>query len=149
MAFKHSCFIRKNTPELKDRLKKFGIAQRGWGQNTVEKSALFIVDGHFYSVYPAKPVKHYPIIDCGTNEELFLAIAAIRDDTDKNQWFISLEDCNNLDIEPIKAGDWQFNDRYDRLPRRLRGIWKKATSKDIVRHFTEQANEHIPSGTKI
>ena len=26
--------------------------------------------------------------DCGDNEGLFLAIAAIRDDTDKNQWFI-------------------------------------------------------------
>ena len=25
--------------------------------------------------------------DCGTNEELFLAIAALRDDTDKYQWF--------------------------------------------------------------
>lgn len=26
-------------------------------------------------------------INCGFNEELFLAIAALRDDTDKNQWF--------------------------------------------------------------
>lgn len=28
-------------------------------------------------------------IDCNYNEELFLAIAAIRNDTDANQWFIS------------------------------------------------------------
>ena len=28
-------------------------------------------------------------IDCGTNEELFLALAALRDDTNKFQWFIA------------------------------------------------------------
>lgn len=27
-------------------------------------------------------------IDCGTNEDFFLGIAALRDDTDKNQWFV-------------------------------------------------------------
>lgn len=27
------------------------------------------------------------LVDCGTNEELFLAIAALRDDTDNNQLF--------------------------------------------------------------
>lgn len=26
-------------------------------------------------------------INCGTNEELFLAIAALRDDSDEEQWF--------------------------------------------------------------
>ena len=27
-------------------------------------------------------------IDCGDNEELFFALTALRDDTDKNQWII-------------------------------------------------------------
>lgn len=30
--------------------------------------------------------------DCGTNEDLFLALAALRDDTDNNQWFTNGKD---------------------------------------------------------
>ena len=41
-------------------------------------------------------------IDCGTNEDLFFALAALRDDTDINQWFI-------MDVSPylnIESGEW-------------------------------------------
>lgn len=33
-------------------------------------------------------MKKHGSINCETNEELFLGIAALRDDTDKNQWFV-------------------------------------------------------------
>ena len=39
----------------------------------------------FYIHY--KTIKYLNGIDCGTNEELFLAIAALRDDSDDMQWF--------------------------------------------------------------
>ena len=46
--------------------------------------------------------------DCGEDEELFLAVAALRNDTDMYQWFVS----------DIDNGDWiqsslpQFNDSW-------------------------------------
>ena len=36
--------------------------------------------------YPPEQCNGY--IHCGTNEALFLAIAALRDDTDDSQWFV-------------------------------------------------------------
>ena len=134
MDFKFSCFIRKNTEELRKKLSEFGcITDRG--NRLVNSTALLTHNGRFYSVYPVRPARHYQIFDCGENEELFLALAAARHDSDKFQWFICNENCLNLDAEPISAGEWQFNDRYEKLPRRLRDKWKKATYKDILEHF--------------
>lgn len=77
------------------------------------------------------------VIDCGTNEELFLAIAALRDDTDKNQWFIHDDsDWNNTPsifwykceedsiIEDL-AYNLMFND------------CKKATVQELIEHFNK------------
>ena len=89
MGFTTPCFIRKNTDNIRNRLKELGYycnPYLGWhnlftcvfGINSVyslddyDKNGLKGIDG---------------LIDCGTNEELFLAIAALRDDTDKYQWF--------------------------------------------------------------
>ena len=49
-------------------------------------------------------IKNKGVIDCGDNEELFLALAALRNDTDINQWFIY----NSMDciIEKLRTIDW-------------------------------------------
>lgn len=96
MGFTTSCFIRKNTPELRKRLEALGY-----------KPLLSIEDGEClstasnlenYHSIPATlfddkdPYRTYDCagrIDCGTNEDLFLALAALRDDTDKEQFFVT------------------------------------------------------------
>ena len=74
-------------------------------------------------------------IDCGTNEELFLAIAALRDDTDENQWFI-------MDVEiyvDIPKGTWFQS--TDCNGGRCIGIQievlycHKATVDELIEHF--------------
>lgn len=60
-------------------------------------------------------------IDCGTNEELFLALAALRDDTDKFQWFISPE------------GIWAYNKNNDSIS--VSPKWRKATVYELIEHF--------------
>ena len=84
MGFTTQCFICKNTTSIRNRLKELGYycnPYLGWhnlftcvfGINSVYslddygKNGLKGIDG---------------LIDCGANEELFLAIAALRDDTD-------------------------------------------------------------------
>lgn len=140
MGFIRSCYIRKNTPELRERLKPLGLS---YIKRTkyVEFPALMIMKGIVYPAYLIKPTKFYNVPDCGTNEEAFVAIASIRDDSDKYQWFICMQDGLDLDIEPIKAGEWRYNDQYDKLPRRLRSVWRKANINDIFEHFKEEQND--------
>ena len=89
--FTQSCFIRKNTPELRKKLEELGYTNTPNGRGE-----------WFIPIEELKYLVTYPIsgcyqgcngywyeddFDCGINEELFLALAALRDDTDNNQWF--------------------------------------------------------------
>lgn len=103
MGFTTPCFIRKNTPELRRELEELGYEMLNFGNTTLdgynydgngshksieEGRAIITSYGNLYGViYDIDTVTKKGRIDCGTNEELFLAIAALRDDTDKYQWF--------------------------------------------------------------
>ena len=103
MGFTTPCFIRKNTQELRRGLEEFGYNILNSGNTTLdahnydgkgshksieEGKAIITSYGNLYGVvYYVDTITKKGRIDCGTNEELFLAIAALRDDTDKYQWF--------------------------------------------------------------
>lgn len=103
MEFTTPCFIRKNTPELRIGLEELGYNILNSGNTTLDEhnydgkgshksieegKAIITSYGNLYGViYNVDTVTKKGRIDCGTNEELFLAIAALRDDTDKYQWF--------------------------------------------------------------
>ena len=66
-------------------------------------------------------------VDCGTNEELFLAIAALRDGTDKyTQWFTD-------------GNHWYQNKISDREVERFGAgdpiSYHKATVNELIEHF--------------
>ena len=100
MGFTTPCFIRKNTPELRRGLEELGYS-KDYPEWTVDCSIIWAYqypikgfDTPNYVIADSFDIpfnKHSALcgkfIDCGTNEELFLAIAALRDDTDKYQWF--------------------------------------------------------------
>jgi hypothetical protein len=78
-----------------------------------------------------KTTKYLSGIDCGTNEKLFLAIAALRDDSDYMQWF--------TDGKTWKVSDWRnakshFHDWY-----RYFGYTgtnpHKATVEELIQYF--------------
>ncbi len=95
--FTTPCFIRKNTPELRKRLEELGYLppSKMWYdknfaictilRDNIGEYIVFKIDDDFENVI--KP--SYPYIDCGTNENLFLSLAALRDDSDYMQWFVS------------------------------------------------------------
>lgn len=137
--FTQSCFIRKNTPELKKKLEGFGYKYGGSDTKSWGSSALYCFDGKYYEVYPAKPTRYHWIEDCETNEALFLALAALRDDTDKNQWFICQEEyISTHTMELVKVGTWQMNTQFDKLTYSLKRLWHKATVEEIIEHFKEK-----------
>lgn len=100
MGFTTPCFIRKNTPELRRGLKELGYFNNSpqWTNNCSIIWAYqypmkgfdtpnYVIADSFDIPFNKHSALCGKFIDCGTNEELFLAIAALRDDTDKYQWF--------------------------------------------------------------
>ena len=82
--------------------------------------------------YPPEQCNGY--IHCGTNEALFLAIAALRDDTDDSQWFVYPPEniwfiCDDDDI----------NYARENIKDSVQAAWfhcsHKATVKELIEHF--------------
>lgn len=148
MGFTTPCFIRKNTPELRKKLEELGYIKNSpkWTDDCN------IVWAYQYSEEKGFDTPHYVIanafdipfdkhsrlcgkfIDCGTNEELFLAIAALRDDTGDNQLFTN------------EKGDWGiYRDGSDgglpgmdfyRMPNDFNlSYYHKATVNELIEHF--------------
>ena len=118
MGFTQPCFIRKNTPELINKLEKLG-----YKKNIIylEYEHNLYAGGGTYS--SANFIDKY-YFDCGNNEELFIALAALRDNTNKKQYCIDSE------------GNWfLFNQTYVRLLSKTNVNWRKATVKEIIEHF--------------
>lgn len=134
--FTTPCFIRKNTPELREMLEKLGYSptQNGHGEWFIPMNEL-----PYLETYPMS--KSYmgragfwstSVIDCGTNEELFLALAALRDDSDSHQYFIFTKDVQ-MGPASHKKGDLFYSDSIKKVP--LFHL-RKATADDIIEHFT-------------
>ena len=123
MGFTTPCFIRKSTYKLMYRLNELGY--RLFGCELNEDLCIFTEPEYrLYSVEFFSNIPHpdeTDSIDCGTNEDLFLALAALRDDTDKFQWFISPE------------GIWAYNKNNDSIS--VSPKWRKATVDELIEHF--------------
>ena len=133
MGFTTAAFIRRNTPELRKKLEELGYRLSGAELNedlcifTSPECGLYNIE--FFNNIPHPD--ETDSVDCGTNEELFLAIAALRDDTDDNQWFTDGNDwflCRYL-----KVGM-----HYQDMPEILFEKWYKATVEELIEHFKEK-----------
>ena len=158
--FTQSCFIRKNTPELRKKLEELGYKYSGRDTESWGTSALYCFYGEYYEVYPAQPSRYHSIVDCGTNEELFLALAALRDDSDYMQWFVCTKTCTRrmagcfgqvvgMDghYQEIVGYKWHRHENKDNaLTEKLNAMIQmecedveflphKATVKEIIEHF--------------
>jgi hypothetical protein len=155
MGFTTPCFIRKNTPELRKKLEKLGYKSRTISNNdklclattanNVYAKYTIITNEMFDSVDPHRTWNCAGRIDCGTNEELFLAISALRDDTNKNQWFITDS------LLSVSYDDSIGNDHYFTEPKGIMFFWNenwnhetiisgryhKATVNELIEHFNK------------
>lgn len=129
--FTTPCFVRKNTAELRNKLEELGYKQveNGVDEWHIPMSKLPYLEtgyddrvGNYF--VGENGYWHTCAIDCGTNEELFLALCALREDTDKGQWF-----CDN-------NGLWEQT--YSDLPSRYMQMHgHKATVEEIIEHFNK------------
>lgn len=134
MSFVQHCFIRKNTPELCRKLEHIGYRRNYLDDN--DRKWLAANHGMYISVDEGFDRLPLDDVDCGTNEELFLALAALRNDSDFMQWFICKEEYISIHtLEFVRVGTWSLNTQYHRLTYGLGRLWRKATRKEIMEHF--------------
>lgn len=99
--FTTPCFIRKNTVELRKKLEDLGYSFF-FGNMKRRETDILICHDDICFVMSSVDVNEKGI-DCGDNEELFLALAALQDgNNDVGQWFV-------IDVEVYKelsTGDW-------------------------------------------
>ena len=138
MSFTTPCFIRKNTPELRKKLEELGYIPpyKIWSdenfaictiyRDNIGEYIVFKIDDDFENVI--KP--SYPYIDCGTNEDMFLAIAALRDDSNENQWLTDGKIWGKFDedsfLHPIQIINY------------LQSKGHKASIEEIIEHFKDK-----------
>jgi len=147
MGFTTPCFIRKNTQELRRGLEELGYFNDSpeWTNNcSIIWAYQYPMKGFDTPVYVIADSFDVPFdkhsalcgkfIDCGTNEELFLAIASLRDDTDNNQLFTN------------GKGDWGiywdgsdgglFGMDFYGVPNDFNlSYYHKATVDELIEHF--------------
>lgn len=89
--FTTPCIIRKNTPELRQKLEDLGYT------NCIIEDEKYLFTSHgifdcISSCTAYEDMVRNGLVDCGDDEFLFLALAAMRDDTDKDQYFVHDEE---------------------------------------------------------
>lgn len=74
---------------------------------------------------------HPNSVDCGENEDLFCAIAALRDDSDKYQWFVDYS-------TGVPGGSWYMCD-LDNIKDCFQStkLCHKATVNELIKHFNK------------
>ena len=136
MAFIQECFVRN--PENKFRLivelERLGYRSMYmlW-RNNIEGANL-VCEGQTWHCTDSdnKPW----CIDCGTSEEMFLALAALRDDTDYMQWFICGDNESMFKVDKpdmsVEKYIHEYMDGWD-----TEG-YRKANAEEIVEHFKDK-----------
>lgn len=150
MVFTTAAFIRRNTPELRKKLEELGYVKNSpiwtdncsiiWAYQYPEKgfdTPNYVIADSFDIPFDKHSRLCGKFIDCGTNEELFLAIAALRDDTNYMQWFVCTSDYKEFDGKEWKVGDFDLNTCLDDFNNILPN-WRKATVNELIQHFKEK-----------
>lgn len=142
--FTTPCFIRKNTPELRKRLEDLGYLppSKLWYDEDFAICAFWRDNNGEYLIYEIDDdferiiAPNYPFIDCGENEELFIALAALRDDSDYMQWFMNnygyCNICYDKNVENYKSG---YGKQTYRI---IDETYHKMSAEELIEHFKEE-----------
>ena len=142
--FTTPCFIRKNTPELRKKLEELGYKpfgsvkyewDTGWGLSTDNRLGEFesFDNNGLENIIKCESPDYEDSIDCGDNEELFIALAALRDDKPDYQWFLWEDNDGTYHTELEYS--WR---KY--IPNEKWEEWwwfevRKATVEELIEHF--------------
>lgn len=125
MEFTTSCFIRKNTEELRKKLEDIGY-KNACSSNHHDIIYTDAEYGVYFTTFASNITDDEVSYDCKYNRTLFLAIAALRDDNNYMQWFTDgnhwyQNKINDREVERFGAGDPIG--------------YHKATVEELINHF--------------
>ena len=135
MGFIQPCFIRKNNEVLRKSLFRMGYHEINVSEkDDVYKNLRTGTDtmGRICRYMQWNSEESKNCVDCGTNEELFLAIAALRDDSDVYQYFVNEKGmfvfCNQSELKHVidNSEDWWDYSVSE---------FHKATVAELIEHF--------------
>lgn len=134
--FTQSCFIRKNSPELREKLINLGYHVYDLNMNKDSPADWCTViesEADYAGIWDKEPKNKEKFLDCGENEQLFLALAALSDDTDAQQWFVhksgshwwrtEFDSFLECFIESNEDSELKYEDFH------------KATPEELIKHF--------------
>ena len=129
--FKHDCFIRKNSEHLRKSLDLIGKRNLC----NIHDEILITHSDRHYSLLNCNETIEIMLddgfIDCGTNEEIFLAIASLRDDSDKFQYFTN-------GVFWIKCSQLELKHELDNIYEDFCVAgFHKATVEELIEHFNK------------
>lgn len=148
--FKQKCFMRKNSKKIREKLISLGYSNgtaTNYGRHFIVTGIEYTVDSepryqfrsyknynHFYDYCrPEYIEKEY--VDCGTNEKLFFAIAALTDNNDYMQWFVCNYDYLTYQMKEHYKGEFMICDSNKASINKIKPQWHKATVKELIEHF--------------
>lgn len=106
-----------------------------WLDNNIETNSIHGVPEHSIGIM----LHDTDAIDCGENEDLFLALAAMRDDTINGQIFVNNIGDYAISHAEIAELDGNSGFEFEGLPRCLDPtLYHKATVEEIIKYFSHE-----------
>lgn len=130
MGFTTPAFIRKNTLELRKKLERLGYYLHPECIDDDRGNYLFVNREYYLNRPLGYSEELSRSIDCGTNEDLFLALASLRNDSDIHQWFTDGEKWVISDIHSLLELK-----EYFQLIKFDYSKTHKATAEELIKHF--------------
>lgn len=137
MAFTTPCFVRVEDAAERKKLIEWCndvIGRSGEKDCTYGDVVLCIKDTTYCCSYEeAEFVADDTTIDCGTNVDLFRALAAMNDENDREQWFVVDDGFEEEMVCSKSEVDYDYIlSCYDH---------RKATTEEIISYFKNKENE--------
>lgn len=128
--FTQQCLIHKNTKEIINFLNEIGYTLYE-GSDNFSKNVACSCKFNTYFTFDDDEYVFPNIIDCKKNKELFFAVAALRDDSDRFQWFtndVFWIKCIQLDLKH------ELDNNYEDF---CVADFHKATVEELIEHFNK------------
>lgn len=130
MAHTSQCHCRVSTPTLWRKLHYVGLSPNPAQRHLAAgKDVILSVSDGFFQTVPESEIPEESV-DCGSNDDLFVAIAALDDATDLHQWFVYNDGeeerwfrCNQDDVTDAMWEDGKYR------------FCHKADVNEILYHF--------------
>lgn len=130
--FTQPCFIKRISSELKEKLKELGYKDVGKVRYYGESQYIYCEGGIFYESPCTIEARYNTFIDCGCNEELFIAIASMTN----NEYGL----CDYY-IVTVDNPRYEKGSIHRALP--ISSVihpscYRKATVKELIEHFKKK-----------